>query len=356
MDFTNKNILIVSPEPWDDLFVSKHHYATHLAKMGNSVYFLGPPTNQSKVKASSFKGVWNIEYRGFPKGIRFYLPILRKYFIKQKFEELQKLCGVEFDIIWSFDNSVFFDFSALPMNVYSISHIVDWNQDFEFASAARTANLCLASSSYILSKQRKYNSNTYFIQHGFLLSPYNSSEQSLPGKNKTKAFYAGNLSIPYIDWNLLHNLVESHHEVDFCFAGKGNDLKAFKNLQTFSNVYYLGVLNAADLHARLSMADILLLVYQADKYPEQLANPHKLMQYFGVGKCIVSTWTEEYMALASEHILMMASNREDYLTKFKVALQSLETLNNMENQALRKGFALDNTYELQIKRIQALTN
>ncbi len=52
-----KTILLISPESWGKSFVSKHHYAVELAKKGNIVYFLNPPsdTNQSlKLKRTYF--------------------------------------------------------------------------------------------------------------------------------------------------------------------------------------------------------------------------------------------------------------------------------------------------------------
>lgn len=45
--FNNKTILIISPEPWGKMMISKHHYALELAKLGNEVYFLNPPNNNS---------------------------------------------------------------------------------------------------------------------------------------------------------------------------------------------------------------------------------------------------------------------------------------------------------------------
>ena len=40
MIFSDKKILIISPEPWGVNHISKHHYALALIKKGNTVYFL----------------------------------------------------------------------------------------------------------------------------------------------------------------------------------------------------------------------------------------------------------------------------------------------------------------------------
>src|SRR5579862_3671957 len=40
-----KTILVISPQAWGDMLISKHHYALELARRGNQVYFLNPPDN-----------------------------------------------------------------------------------------------------------------------------------------------------------------------------------------------------------------------------------------------------------------------------------------------------------------------
>src|SRR5438105_1732166 len=45
--FLNRVIIILSPQPWNYLFISKHHYARELSK-NNSVYYIGPPSNGRK--------------------------------------------------------------------------------------------------------------------------------------------------------------------------------------------------------------------------------------------------------------------------------------------------------------------
>ncbi len=43
-------ILIISPEPWDAHFVSKHHYACELARRGHQVLFCGPPEARGPIR------------------------------------------------------------------------------------------------------------------------------------------------------------------------------------------------------------------------------------------------------------------------------------------------------------------
>ena len=111
MNLTNKNILLISPEPWDHIFVSKHHYAVHLAKRGNKVFFLNPPVSKSGVACTAFAEVFEVNYSGFPIGVRFYPLFMQKVIMARVYQTIEKLCSAVFDVVWSFDNSVFFDFS-----------------------------------------------------------------------------------------------------------------------------------------------------------------------------------------------------------------------------------------------------
>src|SRR5690606_15813052 len=134
---------------------------------GNRVFYLDPPGELVGMESTKYENVFCIKYKRFPAGLRFYPRMLRKYFINRKFKQLEKLCDARFDFVWSFDNSVFFDFSAIPERVFSISHMVDLNQNFQFADASRTAKVCLGVSRSIISKQRAFNPNSFFINHGY---------------------------------------------------------------------------------------------------------------------------------------------------------------------------------------------
>ena len=80
---TNKTILIISPQGWGDMFISKHHYAIELAKKGNTVYFLNPPGEGGAVKPGSVEIVaaaerlYHIRHQiRFPYDLKFHvLPV-----------------------------------------------------------------------------------------------------------------------------------------------------------------------------------------------------------------------------------------------------------------------------------------
>lgn len=346
-----KNILLISPEPWSHIFVSKHHYAVHLGRKGNNVFFLNPPSTKNDVTKTQYENVWQVNYTGFPRGLRFFPKILQRQIIKKVFESLEDLCSIKFYIVWSFDNSVFYDFSALPKEILKISHIVDLNQDFQTKIAAETADVCFGVCSPIVKKLLSNNKNTFFINHGF--SPCLSEKKvSLPGTNKIKAFYAGNLNLKYIDWFTFKKVVSERSEVDFIFAGPWSNGKVKANMQSFSNVYYLGQLKAMDLGCLYAAADVLLLLYRAVEFPEQLSNSHKMMEYLGSGKMIVASNTQEYQKLTERCLFLMAVEGKMFSQLLQSAIQNLEHWNSAIKQKERHNIAMENTYDKQIARIE----
>jgi glycosyltransferase involved in cell wall biosynthesis len=303
MRLENKNILIISPEAWGDYFVSKHHYAVELASKGNKVYFLNPPSTNFSIQFTKFDKLWELNYPGFPKGLRFYPSFLQKKVILARFRELERIAGVAFDIVWSFDTSVFFDFSFLPDSVLKILHIVDLNQDFQTRLAANSADICFCTTELIRRRLLPFNKNTYKIHHGVRLNNLaNVQKPKLPGKGKKKAMYVGNLSMQYLDWGKLLAAAQAHSDVDFVFLGpdgKSNlSFAASTNkekdiLRMLPNAFFLPAVPADQIMGYLLASDVLLISYQEKHYADQ-ASPHKVLEYLASGKPIVATWTEEY--------------------------------------------------------------
>ncbi len=362
MQLVFKNILIVSTEPWDHIFVSKHHYAAHLAKRGNQVFFLGPPSDQYTVQKTDFENVFTISYQGFPKGLRYYPSFLQKYFMRKQFEQLQKLCKIKYNVVWSFDNSVFFDFSTLPESVLKISHIVDLNQDFQTEKAAQTADYCFCTTELIKKRLLKCNSKVFKINHGFNNQIIDNTPVRLPGKSKIKALYAGNLAIPFIDWVLVHRVILENPEIDFIFVGPNANLftqnadqnLAKKNIQSCDNTYFVGRLKSEVLIRYQVSADVLLVAYQEIYYDNQAANPHKMMEYLGSGKMIVATFTAEFVNLSEDGLIMMSSNNDEYIALFNNVVQEIEYWNSDSLRDSRIAIAMDNTYQKQLDRIEKI--
>jgi hypothetical protein len=101
----------------------------------------------------------------------------------------------------------------------------------------------------------------------------------------------------------------------------------------------------------LAESDVLLVCYKANEYREQLASPHKMMEYFASGKVIVATYTDEYKD--KRHLLAMADSIDEYVAKFDEVVKNLSIYNSSERQVERIEFAREHTYCRQIEKINA---
>src|SRR5690606_34653163 len=102
-------------------------------------------------------------------------------------------------------------------------HIVDLNQDFQTKVSAGTADFCFCTTDLIMERLLRYNRNTFKINHGYNLKGQRKATMQLPGSGTTKAVYAGNLSMPYIDWKALYDAVILNSDTDFIFIGPNSD-------------------------------------------------------------------------------------------------------------------------------------
>jgi glycosyltransferase involved in cell wall biosynthesis len=353
----DKTILLISPEAWDHISVSKHHYAIHLAKRGNKVYFLNPPSDTLKVEPARVDNLFVVSYKGFPMGLRYYPSIIQRGIVKRTFAGLEYTCSAHFDVAWSFDNSVFYDFSALPKRVLRISHLVDFNQNYQVKKAALTADFCFCTTEALRKRLSVYNEKTFKINHGY--NPPLSASAQAPGGNRVKALYAGNLSINSIDWCIIGTVVEEHPEIDFVFVGPDADAPADRNNRCAKertlrapNAHFIGRVEADDLHGYYQSADVLLVAYRERYHADQVSNPHKMMEYLGSGKVIVATATLEFLDLYP--LIVMSARNCEWSKLFSRVIHELAYFNSQELQSSRRAFAWKNSYEEQINRIEGI--
>jgi hypothetical protein len=174
-------------------------------------------------------------------------------------------------------------------------------------------------------------------------------EFKLPGTQAVKAIYAGNLDILYLDYALILKLIKKFEKkVDFIFLGDYLKSNPLANLNC-ANLFLMGKMSPSELPYFYEKADVLLITYLADKYEEQLANPHKILEYLLSGKTVIATKTLEYVG---SHLIEMANTHDEYLNIFEMVLQNLNDFNSKAQRERRMGFAIDNTYEKQIQRIE----
>ncbi|MCB9194909.1 MAG: hypothetical protein H6598_01615 [Flavobacteriales bacterium] len=350
MKLKGKRILIISPDSWGFIKMSKHHYALELAK-DNEVFFLGPP-NKSSSTIETSEGVNIIKYLPLFKGIN-KVPFiwLKRKLMSFEIRRIEKFCQGEFDVVWSFDSSrlYYLDLFGTQMK---IAHIVDHRENFYLEELVLSSDLILASSDSIIERINEFGKQASKIQHGYIES-IEKTKVDLPGENKIKGIYVGNLDIVYFDWKILKRLAETRSDVDFILVGPiSEDNKDKIYNWGLENVRILPKIESSLIYSFLLSSDFCFQIYDVEMYPEQLQNPHKTMQYIGSGRPIFSSFTYEYSNLN----LLFFYSKESLETDFERFLNELSALNSEKERARRVSYALGNTYKHQIERIENLIN
>ncbi len=349
-------ILIISPEPWNGHFVSKHHYAETLAMRGQRVYFLNPPDNtlgQIEVNETKQQNLWEVSAPQVAKGLRFYPQKLRNLLERRWLEKLEAIIGQKFTTVWLFENSRFYDmgFAGSRTKIY---HQVDLNQNFHVKEAASSANICFCTTDIIKKKLYFSKVRVYKIHHA--VAEYSNTKMLLSIENikklqehKINVMYVGNLNMAYLDVKLLSNTIEKFPYVIFHFIGacKRNE-PLYESCKGYKNINWWGRVDSQMILNILSKSDVLLLAYKMEFHRDQ-ASPHKVMEYLGSGKVTVATYTDEYKD--KRHLLEMVDDSKDYLETFERVISDLSFYNSAEKQKERVTFAENNTYSKQLDTI-----
>lgn len=349
--------MIISPEPWAGNFVSKHHYACELAKRGHKVIFHGPPDAKGAMRlarVAETPGDIRVLHavRVFP-GLRFLPAPLRITLEARWLRKVEALAGARVDVVWNFENSRFYDlgFAGRRLKIYQQ---VDLNQNFYPHMAASSADLVIALSDPIAARLKSAAPNLIRLTHGHAQVPH---PVDLPDgvvasfeAAQRNAVLVGNLDIAYLDVTLLAQLVKAHADVQFHFiGGYSPSSKLFRATAYAPNVVFWGRQPAHLLPGFLERADLLLLAYLAEEHLDQLANPHKMMEYLASGRTVLATRTLDY---EDRHDLVeMARDQADYANRFSAIMANPDIWNSHERIAARRAFAADNTYTRQIERI-----
>lgn len=351
-----QSVLLISPEPWSHIFVSKHHYAIELSRRGYNIYFLNPPNplqfkNTTLQKLSDQSGITLIDYPGQIRGLRLLPSFIRLSFNRAFLRKLESLIKGKIDIVWNFENSRFFDlhFAGRRLKIY---HQVDLNQTFNLRQAAMSADICFCTTDLIRNQISPFNNNVFKIHHGTsneaLQFQYSFKEKPT---EPIKAVYIGNLDMPFMDRQLLKNLVSSFPEVQFRLIGPYcSNGETYQLLKQFQNVKWLGRQSASRIPSYLDDADVLLVLY-AEKYHKDQASPHKFMEYFASGRIIVSTYTDEYKDKRDLLVMSNDNDNKGCLVLFKKVIDNIKEYNSAYLMQKRRAFAADNTYEKQLERI-----
>lgn len=350
----NKKILIISPESWDHIPVSKHHYSLTLAALGNQIYFLNPPSNTEGLTPANVPGnLIIVNYRKV-HGVNKLPEPLRNFFNKRLIRKILKICGNEFDVIWTFDA---FRFQNLKLfnALVKIYHVVDVHESRFEQELAKTADVILAVSDMILNRFSN-NSITRKINHGLASHFYQDHSKGIDisrkSINKLKVGYVGNLDNWCLDKVTLLTIIEKNPDIEFNFVGpyKSGSLIA-DSLIKLKNCTLTGKVSYLDIPLHLLACDLFLMCYDGSN-KEVNSNHHKILEYLSTGKPVVMNFTDEYKD-KTDLVAMSNENAELPLLLSNV-VKNMALYTSVELAQKRREYALSNSYQHHVATIDQI--
>lgn len=378
MFLTGKTILIISPQNWGKMFLSKHHYAIELAKRGNNVYFLNPPhqaeirfKNCVRIKESGYKGLSLIEHHlYFPYWLKFKARSVFHFLMKWHLIKILKQINRPLDVVWSFDIGNLIPFYLFQSKTYKIYHPVDEPESMESIRAAQGSNVIISVTNEILDKYVSYKINRYLINHGLSQDFIDVQKNELFSCNDAiQIGLTGNFLRPDIDRETLNLIISENPNVNFNLwgvckrgsnIGDGEDKKSeefIDSLEKFENVKFHGQFEARLLSKQIQNMDAFLICYDINLDHSKGTNYHKIMEFLSTGKVIISNNVTAY-ANKPELVQMVASrtDNEDLPQLFKHVLNDIAFHNSATKRLYRRSYALENSYERQIEKIEKFIN
>lgn len=369
MPFRNKNILIISPTPWELSFPERQHYARELAKKGAFVFYLNPPSKADSIIELS-ENLWVIDYKpngGF-LGL-FKLPELKLA------EKINGLIAKKVDIIWSFDCSRFRNLSVFGVDSYKIYQKEEWLNDQQAETdIANSADITLCLSKPLHKQLSEVKSSKILFDHalGSVFVEAGQRKQEILANTqfatgRIRCGYLGNMQNKYIDTAVFEMIIRENPMVEFHIIGpfvKDSNLAGSGNktwedpfvefLMSAANVRLYGSLMTVRTAEILQTMDMFLICYDTNNYADIVANPPKVVEYFSVGNVVVSSLLSDFKEKSA--LIQMADQNINLPTLFQSTVENLSSFNSEELRKKRIDYALDHTYEKQLLKLEKIVS
>jgi hypothetical protein len=218
-----------------------------------------------------------------------------------------------------------------------------------------SADIILTVSQLIHNRFDTFHKFKTKINHGvasYFFHPSSLNGDYFPAirrRNGLNAGYVGNLENWCIDKGTLLKIVEGNPETDFYFIGPyGENSPLAIALKKLKNCVLLGRVPSQALPDFFQYMDLFLMCYDgADK--EVNSNHHKILEFLSTGKPAVINYTDEYKDLRD--LVIMADNNSELPALFSSVCKAPARYSTEVLQSKRKRYALANSYESQLQKI-----
>ncbi len=376
-DLRGKTILILSPQRWGKMFLSKHHYAIELARRGNTVYFLNPPelSNNSAGCPIRIEAMGQhpnlfivIHHLFFPYALKFYSPMIFHALMRYQIKRVLNKIFRPVDIVWSFDLGNLYPLRFFSDVKFKIFHPVDAPSTNQAIMAAQGTDIIFSIAREILEKYRKFKVPLHFINHGVSEDFFSSVESKSRTNGAIHVGLSGNFLRADLDREILLKIIDDNPDVQFELWGSfsmnqsniggGSDeltISFIQLLKAKKNVTMHGVLSPHELSKEMTNVDAFLICYDVERDQSKGTNYHKIMEYLSTGKVVISNNVSTYKDRPD--LVQMVQERTDNLqlpSLFKQVVNHLETYNSLEMQSVRIAFANCNSYTRQLDAIEKI--
>lgn len=380
-ELKDKTIWIFSPEQWTNMRLSKHHYASALARLGNKVFFIEPGNKTSRqVQLTEVEP--NLQVVNYPLMARGWgkLPyLLYRIFMKREINFLKRNLGGAPDVAWCFDPLRLTHLNALVKSI-CIYHPVDQFDETFLALYPIKTKIAFTTMPVEVEKLRRNGFEAFFITHGLnpAFSKIAATKLQILDQGDTKLAahdkplqvgFSGNLLGEAYDREAMRAIIEAYPNCTFHFWGKiknpdnyirlGNYHPEFIDfLQSSKNCVVHGIVSSDELAAGLNEMDMLWLIWKHSSHPQwnENTNPHKVMEYLSTGLPVLSHYMTIYKNNKWMYMAKPGATVKEYLTLFESmrqkALQNNEAMRGSQKEQIQ--FALSHTYELHIKTMEQL--
>jgi glycosyltransferase involved in cell wall biosynthesis len=347
----NKKILLISPESFDHIPVSKHHYASVLAEAGNRVFFLNPPGTINSIKEDSgTSNLMVVDYRTV-RGTNSLPAFLRNAVNRFLIRRIQRICNSTFDVVWNFDPFRFQNLKLFSNSERTIYHVVDAHVAPLELEAAESADVIFSTADEILRRFHGIHKPMWKINHGLAAHFLAMKPKAFSKGNVLVVGYVGNLNSNALDQSLLENIVASHTFIDFLFVGPYQSHSGlYQSLQKHRNCSFVGKVPSNDLPRYLSRCDLFLTTYRENQ-PSVNANRHKTLEFLATGKPVVMTYTDEYR---DSELVFMAKKNADLPALFDQVIAEYDKYSTNSIAERRINYARSNAYTDHVRTIDGI--